>query len=66
MSDLPDSMKNIQLGYAIYDSRLVDRALHLHSRSYMQCLTDSASCQTVSTCAYFHLHERRLGFDRWC
>lgn len=61
-----DSTKNIQLINAVYDSRLVDRALHSHSRSYKQCLTDSANRQTVSTCAYFHLHETRLSIDRCC
>jgi len=66
MSDIPDGMKNIQISYAIYDSRLVDRALHSHSRSYKQCPTDSANPQTVSTCACFHLHETRLSTDRWC
>jgi len=66
MSDIPDSMKNIQLIYAIYESRVVDRALHSRSRSYKQCLTDRANRHTVSTCAYFHLHETRISTDRWC
>jgi hypothetical protein len=64
MSDIPDSMKHIKLSYAIYDARLVDRALHSHSLSYKQCPTGSANRQTVSTCAYFHLHETRLSTDR--
>jgi hypothetical protein len=66
MSDIPESMKNIQLIHAINDSRLVDRALHSHGHSYKQCLTDSANRLTVATCAYFHLHETRLSIGRWC
>lgn len=64
MSDVPDSMKHIQLSYAIYDARLVDRELNSHIRSYKQCPTRSANRHTVSTCAYFHLHETRLSTDR--
>jgi hypothetical protein len=64
MSDVPDSMKHTQLSYAIYDARLVDRALDSHSRSYKQCPTGSAKRHTVSTCAYFHLHETSLSIDR--